>query len=203
MIEKRTAAANWKTYQETASINVLHEAFTHALYEKSPEVPRVDTYNRPTLKNYTDGALVAFSHDRTDSDEIYDEMKLPSAGHDPSRRPAVGFFSTIYPNINVPLLDAMVTVNLAIPVSAGCTRLLHLRFHPEALATEQFLAEERALQGLFDVVHGEDRVAIEAVQRARTSPVWRQHLYAPKWDILHPYFNQLVMRDVEGRGGNR
>lgn len=55
----------------------------------------------------------------------------------------------------------------------------------------------KALEGFFDIVREEDRLAIEAVQRARSSPVWRQHFYAPFWDALHHRFNQLVMEDME------
>ena len=37
----RTVDANWKTYLENASINILHEGFTHEAYRRSPDVPRV------------------------------------------------------------------------------------------------------------------------------------------------------------------
>lgn len=198
LIEERTVAANWKTYQENASINLLHESFTHALYRKSPEVPRVDRDGNPTFQEYMDGCLVAFSHKRTDSGDTYDPILLPTAGHDPAKQPDVGYFSTIYPNLNVPLLDAMMKVNIAIPVAPDETRLYHLRFYrPEALESDNFQAEERAVQELFDVVHYEDQLAIEAVQQGRQSPVWRQHYYAPFWDGLHHYFNQLLIRDMD------
>ncbi len=198
LIERRSVAANWKTYQENASINILHESFTHALYRKSPEVPRVDDNGNPAFGTHLEGCLVAFSHKRTDSGDTYDPIRLPTAAHDPSLQPDVGFFSTIYPNLNVPLLDSMMKVNIAIPVAPDRTDLMHLRFYsPEALEDENFQAEERALQELFDVVHYEDQLAIEAVQQARRSPVWRQHFYAPFWDALHHYFNQLLIKDME------
>ncbi|MBT6119516.1 MAG: Rieske 2Fe-2S domain-containing protein [Rhodospirillaceae bacterium] len=198
LIEERIVAANWKTYQENASINILHEAFTHALYRKSPEVPRVDAARKPTFRNHIEGCMVAFSHSRADSGKTYDEIALPTAGHDPKKQPEYGFFSTIYPNLNVPLLDAFAKVNITIPVAPGVTKLMHLRFYrPEALASARFQEEERALQDAFDIVHAEDRVAIEAVQRGRASPVWRQHPYAPFWDALHHRFNALAMADME------
>jgi choline monooxygenase len=198
LIEDRTVAANWKTYQENASINILHEAFTHAIYDKSPEVPRVSEARVPTFETFIDDCLVAFSHGRDQSGETYDEMRLPMAGHDPDRQPDVGYFSTLYPNINVPLLDAMVKVNVVIPIAPGETRLLHLRFYrPEALAADNFQDEEKALDVVFDIIHKEDQAAIEAVQRARSSPKWRQHYYAPLWDGLHHRFNQLVIEDME------
>jgi nitrite reductase/ring-hydroxylating ferredoxin subunit len=198
LIEKRTVAANWKTYQENASINLLHESFTHELYRKSPEVPRVDAEGNARFKLWMDGALVAFGHSRGDSGETYDPIRLPSAGHDPGEDPEYGFFTTVYPALNVPLLDSMIKVNLILPTSAGKTELKHLRFYrPEALDCPQFEQEEQAVQTLFDTVHYEDQLAIEAVQRARRSPVWQQHYYAPFWDELHHRFNQLVMLDMQ------
>ena len=198
LIETRTVNANWKTYQENASINLLHEAFTHDLYRKSPEVPRVDDDGNPLFILRMEGALVAFGHSRCDSGATYEPVRLPSAGHDPDRDPDYGFFTTLYPGVNVPLLDSMIKVNLVVPLSAGVTQLHHLRFYrPEAIATPQFQEEEKALQTLFDTVHYEDQLAIEAVQKARHSPVHQQHYYAPFWDELHHRFNQLVMTDME------
>ena len=197
-IERRSVAANWKTYQENASINLLHEAFTHALYRRSPEVPRVDPDGTPRFELSMEGALVAFSHHRRKSGRTYAPVRLPGAGHDASLPPERGYFTTLYPNLNVPLLDAFAKVNIAIPRGPGVTELRHLRFYaPEALEDPAFQDEERLVQELFDTIHHEDRVAIEAVQSARRSPVWRQHYYAPFWDKLHHRFNQLVMADLE------
>lgn len=194
LIETRTVDANWKTYQENASINILHEAFTHELYRKSPEVPRVDANGVPGFELFMEGDLVAFGHSRQKSGKTYDPIHLPTAGHDIGQQPDWGYFTTLFPNLNVPLLDAFIKVNIAIPVSPGVTRLQHLRFYsPEALADPRFQDEEASVQRLFDVIHLEDRFAIEAVQQARSSPVWRQHFYAPFWDALHHRFNQLVM----------
>ncbi len=198
LIEKRTVQANWKTYQENASINLLHEAFTHELYRKSPEVPRVNEDGEPRFELTMEGSLVAFAHSRQMSGQTYPPIVLPTAGHDITVAPDWGFFTTLYPNINVPLLDAIMKINIAFPTAPGVTELQHLRFYaPEAVVHADFQAEESAVQELFDVVHHEDRIAIEAVHSARRSPVWRQHYYAPFWDDLHHRFNQLVMADME------
>ena len=198
LIERRTVHANWKTYQENASINLLHEAFTHALYRKSPEVPRVFPDGTPRFELTMEGALVAFAHSRRMSGQTYDPIRLPSAGHDRAMQPEWGYFTTLYPNLNVPLLDAFAKVNIAVPTAPGVTELRHLRFYaPEALEAPAFHREERLVQELFDTIHHEDRLAIEAVQRARRSPVWRHHFYSPFWDCLHHRFNQLVMEDME------
>ena len=198
LIERRCVAANWKTYQENASINLLHEAFTHELYRKSPEVPRVDPEGAPRFELHMEGALVAFAHHRRQSGRTYDPVRLPGAGHEIAKAPERGYFTTLYPNLNVPLLDAFAKVNIAVPVGPGVTELRHLRFYaPEAIEDPSFQDEERLVQALFDKVHEEDRMAIEAVQSARRSPVWRQHYYSPFWDKLHHRFNQLVMADME------
>ncbi len=198
LIERRTVQANWKTYQENASINLLHEAFTHAIYRRSPEVPRVAPDGAPRFELSMAGALVAFAHSRQMSGKTYDPIRLPSAGHDSAVQPEWGYFTTLYPNVNLPLLDAFAKVNLAIPVSPGVTELRHLRVYaPEALEDPAFQREERLVQALFDTIHHEDRIAIEAVQRARGSPVRRGRYYAPFWDRLHHRFNQLVMADME------
>ena len=198
LIERRRVAANWKTYQENATINLLHEAFVHETYRRSPEVPRVGEDGRARFDLAMEGALLAFAHSRRDSGETYDPVRLPMAGHDIAVRPERGYFTTLYPNVNVPLLDAFAKVNIALPAGPGATELQHLRFYaPEALADAAFQEEERRVQGVFDLFHREDRLVIEAVQSARRSPVWRQHYYAPFWDALHHRFNQLVMVDME------
>lgn len=197
LVETRTVRANWKTYLENASINILHEASTHDVYRKSPEVPRVDSDGNPGFELFMEGCLVAFGHNRQKSNKTYDRINLPTAGHDIRHQPDWGYFTTMFPNLNVPLLDSFIKVNIAIPVSPGETRLQHLRFYsPEALVDENFQAEEKAVQKLFDTIHYEDQLAIEAVQQARKSPVWRQHFYAPFWDALHHRFNQMVMREM-------
>jgi len=38
--------------------------------------------------------------------------------------------------------------------------------------------------------------ALEAIQKARHSPVYRNHFYVPFWDALHHRFNQLLAKDL-------
>ncbi len=198
LIEQRSVNTNWKTYQENASINLLHEAFTHDIYRKSPEVPRVGAAGEPRFELTMEGSLLAFAHSREQSGATYDEVHLPSAGHDIGIVPERGYFTTLYPNVNIPLLDTFAKINIALPRGPDVTELRHLRFYsPEALEDPAFQDQERQVQQLFDVVHAEDRIMIEAVQAARRSPVCRQHYYAPFWDRLHHRFNQLVMADME------
>ena len=201
LIERRRVAANWKTYQENASINLLHESFVHETYRRSPEVPRAAADGSPRFDLAMEGALLAFSHSRRHSGATYDPVHLPTAAHDPATPPQRGYFTTLYPNLNVPLFDTFAKVNIALPAGPGATELQHLRFYaPEALADAAFQEEERRVQETFDLFHHEDRMVIEAVQSARRSPIWRQHYYAPFWDALHHRFNRLVMADMERPG---
>ncbi len=198
LIERRIVNTNWKTYQENASINLLHEAFTHHIYRTSQEVPRVGASREPRFEFTMEGPLLAFAHSRDQSGATYDEVHLPSAGHDIGTVPERGYFTTLYPNVNIPLLDTFAKVNIALPRGPGVTELRHLRFYaPEALEDPAFQDQERQVQQLFDIIHAEDRIMIEAVQAARSSPVCRQHYYSPFWDRLHHRFNQLVMADME------
>ncbi len=71
LIEQSSVNINWKTYQENASINLLHEAFTHDIYRKSPEVPRVGTAGEPRLELTKKGSLLAFAHSRDQSGATY------------------------------------------------------------------------------------------------------------------------------------
>ena len=64
-----------------------------------------------------EGALVAFAHSRSHSGETYDPIRLSTAGHDVSVQPEWGYFTTLYPNINIPL-----------PTGPGETEHRHLRF---------------------------------------------------------------------------
>ena len=83
------------------------------------------------------------------------------------------------------------------PETPGRSRILQCgSFHRDVPASPDFPAYHRGLAERHAQVFEEDRIAIEAVQRARGSPVWRQHFYAPVWDALHYAMNKLVADDV-------
>ena len=95
-------------------------------------------------------------------------------------------------------MPTMITMNICVPESPDRCRILHgYYFTPAALEISDF--EQRFLKrfGSLDLARREDLVIIEAVQRARSSPVWRSHFYAPFWDELHYTFNARVMKDLE------
>ena len=193
----RTVDANWKTYLENASINILHEGFTHEAYRRSPDVPRA----RGGEKNFftvRDGPLLAFGFRMSDVANTYAlGGDTPHLGHSPSTPPGKGYFVTLYPNIAIPIRVNMFRLGICLPESPGRSRILHCgNFHPDAAASAGFAAYHRGLAERYARVYDEDRIAIEAVQRARTSPVWRQHFYTPFWDELHYGLDNLVADDL-------
>ena len=191
----RTVDANWKSYIENAAINILHEGFTHEAYRQSPDVPRVRD-GRRTFFTVRDGPLLAFGFRMSDVPNTY-----ASGGNTPhlgrSGPPSRGYFVTLYPNIAMPIRVNMFRLGVCIPEAPDRSRILQCgNFDPEATESADFAAYHRGLAERYDKVYDEDRIAIEAVQRARASPVWQQHYYAPFWDELHYGLNNLVADDL-------
>ena len=193
----RTVDANWKTYLENASINILHEGFTHEAYRRSTDVPRVRGGDK-TFFTVRDGPLLAFGFRMSDVPNAYAlGGGIPHLGHAPSASPGKGYFVTLYPNVAMPIRVNMFRLGICLPESPGRSRILHCgHFHPDAAASAAFAAYHRGLAERYAQVYDEDRIAIEAVQRARTSPVWRQHFYASFWDELHYGLDNLVADDL-------
>jgi len=193
----RTVEANWKTYLENAAINILHEGFTHEAYRRSPDVPRVRDGER-TFFTVRDGPLLAFGFRMSDVPNTYASGgETPHLGRSRSAPPGRGFFVTLYPNIAMPIRVNMFRLGVCLPEAPGRSRILQCgNFHPDASASPDFPVYHRGLAERYAKVYDEDRIAIEAVQRARASPVWRQHFYAPFWDELHYGFDNLVADDV-------
>lgn len=190
----RTVKANWKTYLENAAINVLHEAFTHEAYRKSPEVPRV----KNGVKTYFDvahGPLMALGYLLGDFAKTYGlTATMPHLGMSTTAPPRKGYFITLFPNVVMPIQMNMFRLNICLPEGPGQTRVLHCSFmRPNAVAVPDFAAYHLSLVELFHQAYREDAVAIEAIQRARRSPVFTQHFYSPFWDAQHHHFNRLVM----------
>ena len=104
---------------------------------------------------------------------------------------------SLYPNVAMPIRVNTFRLEICLPETPGRSRILQCgNFHRDAPASPDFPAYHRGLAERYAQVFEEDRVAIEAVQRARGSPVWRQHFYAPFWDELHYAMNNLVADDV-------
>lgn len=191
----RTVDANWKSYIENAAINILHEGFTHEAYRRSPDVPRVREGEK-TFFTVRDGSLLAFGFRMSDVPNTYATGgNTPHLGR--SGPPSRGYFVTLYPNIAMPIRVNMFRLGICLPEAPDRSRILQCgNFHPDAPASVDFAAYHRGLAERYERVYDEDRIAIEAVQRARASPVWQQHYYAPFWDELHYGLDNLVADDV-------
>lgn len=195
--EGRFLATNWKTYLENTAVNVLHEAFTHESYRKSPEVPRVKD-GRKTYEDVARGPLMALKYGMADFARTYESGgATPHLGKDRGKPPAHGYFITYFPNLVMPFRRNMFRVNICLPEGPARTRLLHCGyFHPDAPGHPEFPDYHRTLVGRYRTAYAEDGAAVEAVQRARHSPAWTQHFYAPFWDIQHHHLNRLVADDL-------
>ena len=192
-----TVESNWKTWLENAAINVLHESFTHEAYRRSPDIPRMRGGEK-TFFTVCEGSLLAFGFRMSDVPDTYATGgDTPHLGRSRSRPPEHGYFVTLYPNVAMPIRVNTFRLEVCLPESPGRSRILQCgNFHRDALASPDFPAYHRGLAERYAQVFEEDRVAIEAVQRARGSPVWRRHFYAPLWDELHYAMNVLVADDV-------
>ena len=193
----RTVESNWKTWLENAAINVLHESFTHEAYRRSPDIPRVHGGEK-TFFTVREGPLLAFGFRMRDVADTYASGgDTPHFGRSPTRPPSKGWFVSLYPNVAMPIRVNTFRLEICLPETPGRSRILQCgNFHRDAPASPDFPAYHRGLAERYAQVFEEDRVAIEAVQRARGSPVWRQHFYAPFWDELHYAMNNLVADDV-------
>ena len=188
---------NWKTYLENTAINILHESFTHEAYRVSPEVPRVRDGKR-TFEITTEGPLMAFGFKLADFARTYQfGGDTPHLGLTQAAPPIRGFFITLYPNLAMPVRYNMMRFGICLPTSPDATTLLQCgQFHRDAVSHPQFGDYHQGLVKRYAQVFDEDRIAVEAVQKGRRSPVWQQHFYAPFWDHLHYYFNKLIAADM-------
>ena len=187
----RTVDANWKTYLENASVNILHEGFTHETYRGSPDVPRVRGGER-TFVTVPTGRCLAFG--------VPDERRAPHLcvwrrhpphlGRSPSTPPSKGYFVTLYPNIAMPIRVRHVPARDLPARGTGPHPDSPLRQLPSgdaaAFRADTSPPTTAGSPSVYARVYDEDRIAIEAVQRRPKPPrLWRQHFYAAFWDELH------------------
>lgn len=196
----RTLKTNWKTYLENAAINILHESFTHESYRESPDVPRVRDGKKTYCLNI-EGALLAFGFDMQEVAQTYPSGGgTPHLGKNRESPPQRGYFITYYPNVVISIRPDMMRLNICVPESAGLTRIFHCGyFHPDAPSHPDFKSfHQRIVSGSWEA-YREDGLIVEAVQKARRSPVWVQHFFAPFWDDLHYALTNLVVDDLAPR----
>jgi choline monooxygenase len=200
LIDNENLATNWKTHYENWAINVLHEGFTHDIYEESPQIPRVNAQGEKTYQEYIDDGLMALSYREADFSETYDLEEEPYThiGKDPAHPPERAYIGSFFPNLHFAVFANFVHMIIVHPVSPERTHTLRAQFyHPESAAHPDFAEERRELQAEFQQAGEEDGRITEAVQKARHSPVFEQHYYSPFWDHMHYTFSNLVLNTLE------
>lgn len=190
-----TVAANWKTFYENTCVNVLHEAFTHGRYNKSPQVPRV----RDGVKTYwdhVDRGLLALAYDHKEFEVTYPPLGFPHIGL--GEKPANSFFAALFPNLHIGITADFIVPILAFPDRPDRTVIYETYLlHRDAAAEPAFRTAREAVYYSWRIAHMEDQRVIEGVQRARHSPATNQMFYSPFWDLMHYELSQMVLAAVE------
>jgi choline monooxygenase len=196
LMDGEDLATNWKTHYENWAINVLHEGFTHEIYAGSSQIPRVDDNGEKTYVEVIDGALMALSYREQDFSDTYqlDELPFAPLGVNPDVLPEHAFIGSLFPNLHMAVFPYFIHLIIVHPVSAGQTRTLRAQFYEANSATDPDLVDVRLEhQHEFQQAGLEDGRIIEAIQKARRSPVYQQQFYAPFWDNMRYNFSKTVL----------
>ncbi len=189
---------NWKTFFENACVNVLHENFVHALYSASPEVPRIKEDGVASFKNIMDEGLMAMSYNRLDFQLTYPHVQAPHLGEEKNNEPVIETFGTLYPNFYISASSQFVEVAYVLPLGPEkSVQRTTYRFEKSVATSPKALEDRQVVIDMFYGAFIEDGRVAEAVQRARRSPVYKQKFYAPFWDGMHHYLNNMILDDLE------
>jgi choline monooxygenase len=200
LVDEENLATNWKTHYENWAINVLHEGFTHEVYEESPQIPRVNAAGEKTYIEHIDGDFMALSYRESDFSETYELEDLPfnHLGIDPDKLPELAYIGSLFPNFHIAVFPYFIHTIISLPVSAGLTKTLRAQFYDESSARDpEFFVERKELQADFQGAGLEDGRITEAVQKARYSPAFEQQFYSPFWDQMHYTFSNRVLDALE------
>lgn len=195
-IVEENIAANWKTYYENTCVNILHEAFVHALYRESPEVPRVDDKGNKTHFVHIDGPLEALGYHEENVQNTYPDFGAPYIGKEGI--PQKGYFITYYPNIYIVVMPMLMEIGFALPIGPEKVQVKRGYYYDESFANNrENFTERQEVAAAFMGAAVEDAYIQEAVQKARKSPAFEQAFYAPFWDEMHYAFSNMVLDDLE------
>lgn len=188
-------AANWKTYYENTCINVLHEAFVHAIYDISERVPRVQN-GAKTYWDHIDRGLMALAYRHEDFVETYPKLGIPHLGRDAA--PPNAYWAALFPNLHLGISAEWIIPILALPEAPDRTLIREsYYFHPAAATGSPHRIAREVLYGSLRLGHMEDQRIIEGIQRARASSATLQNFYAPFWDVMHYTFSRMVLDALE------
>ena len=110
-----TINTNWKTYCENACLNILHESFTHRMYNESSDVPRVDGDGNKTFQAVHDGALIGFTHEHSKLKDTYPALPCPPINREDKPSPKAGYFLALYPNLYFAVMPNVIEIGIALP----------------------------------------------------------------------------------------
>ena len=189
---------NWKTYFENACLNVLHENFVHELYRASSEVPRIKSDGIASFKSIIDKKFMALSYNRLDFQKTYPPVDAPHLGLNKDNEPEQETFGTLYPNFYVSASSQFIETGIVLPKGPNKIESnVCYHFQRKVATSEEALPARKAVaEGFYGAAMEDARIA-EAIQKARKSPVYKQKFYAPFWDAMHHYLNQLILTDLE------
>ena len=189
--------ANWKTFYENKCLNVLHESFVHAAYAASDEVPRLSGDRARAWIDLIDDHYMALEFRKSDFPETYPPFELPHLGENPDVAPKRVMFGTQYPNFYMSVFPEFVMIGFALPIGPAETKMVYTFLTSASRSDVESHRDQLAmLFELFGEANDEDNRIIEAVQKARHSPVNRQHFYAPFWDKMHYRLNRMILEDL-------
>ena len=190
------ADGNWKTHHENACINVFHEANVHEMYRQSMSIPRLTEMKR-TYREVCDHGLRGLAYTDAAAGDTYMALPFPPLPRKGEPREGNAIVS-LYPNVYVSVIGQHVHLTLAMPVDAEHTKIESISLYDASVASDPDTFELRALvEAAWAASAAEDGRIINAVQRARHSPIAQAGFFAPFWDHMHHDFLNQVVSDIE------
>ncbi len=190
------AGGNWKTHHENACINVYHEASVHEIYRVSAAIPRLENGKR-TYREVCDKGLRGLAYTDAAAGDTYMTLPFPPLGRSNTTHEGNAIVS-LYPNVYVSVIGPHVHLTLATPVDAENTQIQSISLYEASVAANPDTYEIRCLlEAAWADSAAEDNRIIDAIQRARHSPVAHAGFFAPFWDRLHHDFLNQLLDDIE------
>jgi choline monooxygenase len=198
-INRFRVRANWKTLWENYAPDVYHEAFVHPMYRKSDHVPRVDKGGQKTYREVNDRGLMGLVFETDAVPSTYPAVRLPMIRYKSNGRSvATSSIFNMYPNLAFLVFPTRVRPSILVPHGPDDCEWLLATFYVGDAATDPAWRKERdATFAASAAARTEDDRVCEAVQRARRSPVFREHFYSPFWDNMVLSFNRRILDDLE------
>lgn len=196
--------ANWKTVYENYSPNVYHETFVHAMYRRSPHVPRVDEAGRKTFTEIDDPrGFLGLSYDNTIGSSFYPSTPLPPLLRRDGSVNGINTIANMFPNWVITIVNQNARLALFLPEGPGAgTQMVASYFHGEAASDPSLVDARDKAAGAGVIAREEDNRICESIQRARHSPAVDSQFYCPFWDSMHYTLSNLILDKLEAAEGN-